>query len=308
MLIIGVLMGLLFVAFGHTRKFASSVAARDAVAAVKMGVSRFIDDYNFPPPLIRDWAQSQPRTVISDGAGSVRFAVYNFSADETANAAELLLLRTVGGTATNPSFDRRYSDRTLAVYLAGSCDVPARPADADAQVPRKFQSMESTAQGFYKPRADGTFEVPFDVRSGSAATTSRGGGSKYDSLIDLSKKSLTLYSFGRDPDQATAPEPPDGDSSVDAGKLRWVEVRDPRNVAIRYYRWVNGYSLHGGLPHGVRSSDNRRYSRAESSRPQGGVRSRGRRRTAILNSIPRSAARPGRLSPRDPTGRSVMNR
>jgi hypothetical protein len=114
--------------------------------------------------------------------------------------------------------------------------------------------------GFYKPRRDGTFEVPMDVKLGSAATTSRSGGAKFEPLIDVSKKSLTLYSVGRDSSQLPANDPNDGDSAADPTRDRFVEVRDARNVAIRYYRWVNGaeYTAGGRTTWEVRTIDDLR--------------------------------------------------
>jgi prepilin-type N-terminal cleavage/methylation domain-containing protein len=52
-LILGVLIGLLFVAFRTTRRYAASVTDRQAVNAVKMGVSRFIEECGIAPPLVR---------------------------------------------------------------------------------------------------------------------------------------------------------------------------------------------------------------------------------------------------------------
>lgn len=240
-LILGILMGLLFVAFRSTRKFASSVADRDAVATIKMGVSRFVDECGFAPPLIRDQAQNQTRTVVSDGSGLMRFSVYNFSMDAAANA-DLTLLRPATlaqPSDINPFLDRRFSERTLAVYIAGACDVPGKPGDADPRA-KELPIDGVSGPGFYKARIDGSFEVPADVRKGGAATTARGAGSKFESLIDLSKKYLTLYSYARDPLHVSANDPVDGDNGADAGKLRWVEVRDSRKVPVRFYRWING--------------------------------------------------------------------
>jgi len=261
-LLLGILMGLLFVAFGSTRKYASAVAARDAVSVVKMGVSRFTDEFGFPPPMIKDWVQGQPKTVIVGPDGTVRFAVFNFASggvNETSNAADLLLLRASAATAANPFNDRRYSDRTLAVYLAGFCDVIAAPSASDARA-REVPIDGVRGPGFYKPRRDGTFEVPMDVKLGSAATTSRSGGAKFEPLIDVSKKSLKLYSVGRDPSQLPANDPNDGDSAADPTRERFVEVRDARNVAIRYYRWVNGaeYTTGGRTTWEVRTIDDLR--------------------------------------------------
>lgn len=260
-LILGVLMGLLFVAFRSTRKFATSVADRDAVATIKMGVSRFIDECGFAPPLIRDQAQNQPRTVFSDGSGLMRFSVYNFSMDETANA-DLVLLRPAAlaqPSDVNPFLDRRFSERTLAVYIAGACDVPGKPGDADARA-KELPIDGVMGPGFYKARPDGSFEVPADVRKGGAATTARGAGSKFDSLIDLSKKYLSLYSYARDPQHLSANDPVDGDNGADAGKLRWVEVRDSRKIPVRYYRWINGgqYSQGARTIYDVRTIDDLR--------------------------------------------------
>jgi len=230
-LILGVLMGLLFVAFRTSRRFASSVADRDAVNTIKMGVSRFIDDCGTIPPLVRDQRSTSPQTVVVDGAGIRRFSVYNFSLDEAANAADLLILRPAtltGATANNPFADQRFSERTIPVYLAGASDIALAPGASDAQA--KTVPIDGVrGPGFYKARNDGTFEIPADVRKGGAATTSRGGGSKFVSLIDSTKSYLQVYQDPSNPEI--------------------IELRDKKGTPVRFYRWVNG----AAYPQGTRT-------------------------------------------------------
>ncbi len=222
-LILGVLIGLLFVAFRTTRRYAASVTDRQAVNAVKMGVSRFVEECGIAPPLVRDRAVASPRTVVTGGGGiPARFSVYDFSPA----SADMAVLRDVTFPApsdVNPFADARYSERSLPVYLAGACDFPMGGAAAS-----DLPIDGVRGPGFYKAKADGTFDVPATLRAGGAPG-GRTGGSKIESLLDASKSYLQVVQDPADPER--------------------VELLDSKNVPVRFYRWVNG----AAYPQGART-------------------------------------------------------
>ncbi|MEI7656777.1 MAG: prepilin-type N-terminal cleavage/methylation domain-containing protein [Phycisphaerae bacterium] len=222
-LILGVLIGLLFVAFRTTRRYASSVTDRAAVNAVKMGLGRFVEECGIVPPLVRDRAAASPRTVVAGGAGAAsRFSVYDFSPAST----DLAALRDVtfpAASDANPFADARYSERTLPVYLAGECDYPLG-GGAASDVP--IDGIRGP--GFYKAKADGSFDVPATLRAGGTPG-GRTGGSKIDSLLDASKSYLQVV--------------------ADPADRERVELLDKKKVPVRFYRWVNG----AAYPQGART-------------------------------------------------------
>ena len=242
LLILGVLMGLLFVAFRSTRRYATSVDMRGAVSATRMGVIRFNDDFGFLPPLLRDQAATNPRTVFRNDAGEAAFSTYSFSL-KTQNDADLAILRppTLAAPASlNPFLDHRFSERSLAVYLAGVCEVPLKETDSAL---RLLPIDGVVGPGFFKPREDGGFDIPPSVRAGSSATSRRSGTTKFESLVELKSKSLSPLWFQRE-NNSGSPEPRDqGVNVFDPNNERWVSLADAKRVPIRYYRWLNGAEI-----------------------------------------------------------------
>lgn len=213
-LILGTLMGLLFVAFRSTRRYVSSVNDRAAASSIKMGVSRFVEECGILPPLVRDQARSSPRTVLLPAAGAApRFAVYDFS--PAASNPDLVELRDVtypGVTVDNPFEDRRFSERSLPVYLAGACDYPSEP---------NLPIDGVRGVGMFKAKVDGSFAIPASVLASGGAASGRSSVTAIEPLIDLTKGYLT-------PHQDLS-----GDQPV-------AELRDKKQVPVRLYRWVNG--------------------------------------------------------------------
>jgi type II secretory pathway pseudopilin PulG len=225
--VIAVLVGLLIVGFRSTRAFARSVTDRAAATNVREAVSKFTQEFGFAPPLVRDQHPTTPEWV--EGTTTRRIAVYAIT-----DPADLLILRPVNialpGSA-NPFEDRRFSERTLPYYLAGGCSVRYYGVGS-APTPEVAELTVDgvIGPGFYKPRSDGSFEIPPDVldpsrggRRTAAQSTSR-AGAKYDSFVNLDSRSLTLFFTSDNP----------------GNDLREVvELRDSKGVAMRYYRWVN---------------------------------------------------------------------
>ncbi len=248
-LILGVLIGLLFVAFRTTRRYASSVTDRAAVSAIKMGVSRFVEECGIVPPLVRDreneW-QDPPEpngSVVNDDDPRAKFAVYDFRPtlppDNRPNP-EMLLLRDITPPPagdSNPFSDKRYSELSLPVYLAGACDVPLGLGPGTDLPIDGVRGL-----GFYKAKSDGSFEVPATLLA-SGTPSGRTGGTKIDSLLDASKSYLQVVADPANPEQ--------------------VQLLDSKRIPIRFYRWVNGgrYSQGGRDVYEVRTLDDLRLPR-----------------------------------------------
>jgi prepilin-type N-terminal cleavage/methylation domain-containing protein len=254
-LILALLLSLLFVAFNSTKRFASSTGDRAAMSAVRMGVTRFVDEFGFPPPLVRDQTQNQPRSLVNPGGRFSVIATYDLSDPDDQLLLRPLTFPAIG--SNNPFLDRRYSLRTLPYYLVGALEAPFEPNATDT-VARTLPIDGVEGPGFYRPReSGGTFIIPPSVRRGNLATSRRGAGQRYESLIDLGTKGLSLYWYARDESATTnaIPEPSDGTSGADAENARFVELRDRNGRPVRYYAWLNGslYTVNGRDVYEVRT-------------------------------------------------------
>mgnify|MGYP000914002058 CR=1 FL=1 len=245
-LIIGVLMGLLIVGFRSARTFTQSVGDRTAVANIKAAVAKFNAEFGFPPPLVCDQAPQAVTTgpmphgarssIAPNGPDRSRFAVYNFSRD--ASNADLTVLRPATLTlpgAANPFEDDRYSERTIAYYLAGACDTE-RDRALSLDVP-----IDGVAGlGFYTPNIDGTFDVPADVSNPQRNTgdrITRRRKAAFESFIDISGKAVSIAH--------STPSASEGQAAADPNNRRAVAVVDGKGVPIRYYRWLHAEPLDG---------------------------------------------------------------
>jgi prepilin-type N-terminal cleavage/methylation domain-containing protein len=206
-LIIGILLALLIGGVTLTTRVARSTADRQALSTIRIAISQFEKEAGFIPPLVRDRAQTPAWTEPGSG-GTRRVAVYAVQVPAQALA---LRVPTQGPTAANPLLDNRYSESSLAYYLVGALE---RSLVGAAGIP--IDGVPGP--GLYKPRADGTFEIPADVRSGSAE--SQRVGSIIRPLVEVGKSSPKLATSAAD---------------VDA-----VQMVDNNNVAFRYYRWLPG--------------------------------------------------------------------
>ena len=154
--VIAVLVGLLIVGFRSTRAFARSVTDRAAVSNVREAVSKFTQEFGFAPPLVRDQHPATP--VWVEGTTTRRVAVYSIS-----DPADLNILRPANIAApgsANPFEDRRFSERTLPYFLVGGCGVRyygqgSVPSPEVTELPVDGVP----GPGFYKPRADGSFDM-----------------------------------------------------------------------------------------------------------------------------------------------------
>jgi type II secretory pathway pseudopilin PulG len=210
-LIIGILLALLIGGVSLTTRVARSTADRQAVSTIRTAIAQFEKEAGFIPPLVRDLAQPPLRGWTEPGAtaGSRRVAVY---ALQVPAQSQLLRASNPLPPTDNPLFDNRFSESSLAFYLVGALEQPLQGANG-------IPIDGVPGPGFYKPRLDGTFEIPADVRNGAAAGSQR-IGTIIRPLVDVGRTSPKLAT-----------------SSVDVDAVQLV---DNNNVAFRYYRWLPG--------------------------------------------------------------------
>ncbi len=215
-LVVGLLIGLLLVGLRFAGQSGKAAAQRATVGALRQGVDRFKQDAGFLPPLVRDHAVVQPKSVEADAASmDNKVAVY-----ASAAAAELRQSGFAPST-DNPFRDQRYSDRSLAYYVMGSLEVGLRgalTATASGQYALPIDGV--SGPGGFRARADGTFEIPTElldsVRTAQAPKRKRTGDA-VTAYLDAGRGDPTLF---------TSP----GDAAAQ-------ELRDKNGAPYRYYRW-----------------------------------------------------------------------
>lgn len=227
-LIIGLLVGMLITAAVHVRRVVRETADRQVVINIGQAVGQFKKDFGFPPPLVRDQdANASPNRVVVAASGNrlARLNVYNpvVPADRLKLAAP-----TPPFDIANPCADNRFSTVTLAAYLVGAVATPISATPPPSGDPAPIDGV--VGPGFYKPKRDGSFDVPGEVSNPSAAASDRSGrkGGRVEPMLALSNN-LKLQPL-------TAP------ANVQGG----VQVLDSRGVPIRYYLWERGDSTAPG--------------------------------------------------------------
>ncbi|MBS0198416.1 MAG: prepilin-type N-terminal cleavage/methylation domain-containing protein [Planctomycetes bacterium] len=250
-LIMGVLIGLLYVGYRSSKTFASSAADKTAVSDIKVAVSNFNKEFGFLPPLVRD-RNPTTRVSIAAAGDKAKIAVYDFIAPPDADRTYLKRGSEPAPTANNPFEDYRFSERTIAYFLAGACDTPRNLNEATAEL-RALPIDGVAGPGMYKPLADGTFDIPKDVKDPShdgtvaADKQRRRVGKRFEPLVDLNGKRLKLTRLSSGGEDAMDRD----NSGNDAGENRLVAITDAKEVPVRYYRWIidgkltdtNGYRL-----------------------------------------------------------------
>lgn len=216
-LIIGIILGLAIVSFRIATRGSRNVADRQSVLAIGNAVKQFKSDFGFLPPLVRD--RGTPAVVIENVPGTTpverRAAVYQPSFPAQSQFLNGATVTPPFGPpvplGNNPFVDPRYSERSLAYYLAGALNLSLRASDGPA--------IDGVGgPGFARPNQDGSFQISNDARS--ASTTSARTGTTYEPLLDLGSSVLKLFTDPSAPERS--------------------EIRDRRDVTIRYYRWING--------------------------------------------------------------------
>lgn len=218
-LVIGIVMALLIGGALAVTRAAKGAANQAGVTNVKTGLLQFEQEFGFTPPLVKERAVPAVQPVMPP-TPQRRIAVY----DVTVQADQVALrIPTVPPTATNPMLDNRYSELSLAYYLAGGLDSP-RLTNAANSPP-----IDGVAgPGLYKPNRDGSFNIPADVKrggQGAVGTASNRRGSAYEPFVNLSK---SVKLFG------------------DTADTQLVYLRDGNDANIRYYRWLPGREVPAG--------------------------------------------------------------
>lgn len=212
--ILVVIIGMLIVGLNRANKAANAAAGAMNVASLKTATESFIRNFNFPPPMIKDWAAPpNTREVYTTVAGQKRLSVYDPVKDRNFLRRDPAPKPLAGawGNYTGELgdyYDLRYSNVSLPFYLAGACEEKGEP---NWQVPIDGKP----GPGLIEPRQDGTFVVPEDLKKPGAGN--RNTGRKYESMVDTSKGGLQI---------------------VADGELR--EFRDSKGRLYRYYLWIQG--------------------------------------------------------------------
>ncbi len=216
LLIIAILAALLIVGMRAAGVFARATTDRQAVNAVKLGVEKFKQDFGFVPPLVRDQAAGAdtPASVVTIALPGPPPQNVNAIAVYPEGAA-IFATPTAGPQGDNIFRDNRYSERSLPYFLVGGLEVgvsgnPGQSAQAD--VP-PIDGVKGP--GFYKPRADGTFELPRHLFDTSAPKR----GNPFEPLVNLG---------GSGPKLVTSAEP---------NQAAVIVLADRKNAALRFYRW-----------------------------------------------------------------------
>ena len=209
--IIGLLVGLLFVGGRAIRRAAVGTAELQTVNALKTGVETFRNEFGFLPPLVEGRKAKlggTPRYTTTDGR-AVRVVKQGLGPD---NAEDRDFLRGYEGGArvsaddfTDPA-DERYSNQSLSFYLVGALGDKVDGVDGE---------------GYRKPYGDGTFEVQ---REANGNAKKRQTGRAYPPFFDSAKGGAKLV-WG---------------TANDAVERGDVELRAPNGTLYRYYRWLPG--------------------------------------------------------------------
>ncbi len=212
--IIAILASILLVAVGRGLIFARESAERQNLVALKFAVTQFKTEFGFYPPVIQDNNRSNYPSFaagtdsrvgpIDDLGGSQQPVVFEGTRVDARLARETAYLQgyttATGNTVIDP--DYRYSDYSLATYLAGALD--------DFDINRKA--------------IDGAMGPKFTKPGETGAFAQR--GQAYDAYFDFSKG-------GRGTREAV-----DDRAMALSNPQRRPIIKDRWGTAIRFYRWL----------------------------------------------------------------------
>lgn len=222
LLLLGLILGVVRLA----SRTARNVQQQVTVTGLRDAVSQFKADFGFAPPLVREKFNLNPSAVPGDsgglynpspstevepGTGRNRIAVYR---PQTA-AADAAYLRgdALAPPADNPFFDPRFSERSLAYYLGGLCDVTL---NATTNIDVRVDGVAGA--GLFPPRADGSFSIPAKLLL-PAAQRRNLSGRIVRPFVEVGRGDPRTF-FGESQPQ------------------EFVELRTRTNVAYRYYFWL----------------------------------------------------------------------
>lgn len=219
-LILGLLAGLVVVGARHVVKLAKSTAVAQQSRTIAEAIVHFKNETGILPPLVRDQQVAGSPVVVTSGTDTyvnvIRF-------DQGPTDPDTMFLRGMGSppapspTADDPygasGPDKRYSERSLAIYLMGAMDTPDLYSN-------RLPLDGVPGLGLYKPYADGHFDIPLSVikhAKDPANNPSVRAGQTFGPYVNVSSGKVTL-------------------SDTDE---HHVQLVDPNGVAYRYYRWVH---------------------------------------------------------------------
>lgn len=133
--ILATLAGILLAAMAVARRAAVRGADTQIMGTIKSGLEAFSASFDIAPPLVKDRSLNDPKTIVKNLVGGDEFysiAVYTPAAD-----ANFLRGANFTLNLSNPldaDRDRRYSENSLGIYLAGALAAPIRSDKADVPI------------------------------------------------------------------------------------------------------------------------------------------------------------------------------
>jgi prepilin-type N-terminal cleavage/methylation domain-containing protein len=240
-LILALVLALLIGGVRAVMGFTKSTVDRQTVHTLQMAVATFKKEFGFLPPLVRDRDESagQPRLRYGPHAGlpvwtenvapppqstgpvTRKIAIYGEDSTWSTTWQDDFVQAELSSNPNNPFFDYRFSEQTLAYYLAGGLSTswvnnpmwtPAEPIDG------------VIGPGFLAPFQDGRFQLPSSFALDPASRAAIRLPRKYEPLVNIGGSAPKLVA-------------PASGSAGPGNDERMVQLRDRSNVPIRYYRW-----------------------------------------------------------------------
>ncbi len=209
--VVGILIGLLVVGLTVGRRAAARNAGESTAAAMKLSATQFTSDFGFAIPLVKDYDLSKAQ------AGERKFPVYVPAPLDSSDAKILRHEESdpswPGKPADVPAeyWDLRYSLASLPFYLVG---VDETPLITGGKLPIDGVS----GPGILRPNEDGTFQVPENAKKPNA--TVKRSGQAFGPYLDTGRSGAKVVRAGT--------------------KGERYEIRDGKENAFRYYRWLQG--------------------------------------------------------------------
>ncbi|MFN7315791.1 MAG: hypothetical protein ACK5ZG_02415 [Phycisphaerae bacterium] len=244
-LIIAIIMGLLIISVQAARRSVNAAVAANELREIGKAIETFQNEFGFAVPLVAErrlltgdnaggWNAIVTTTVAAPDRNSIR--VYN-----RGDANDLEVLRGVNSssvpTATSPfgsnsdqiaanngntltaGFDQRFSTLSVPYFLVGALESPYAAGVTGVPIDGV------PGQGFFPPRAAGSFDVPESVRR-AAANARKDVGKRFESFVKVDGAFKLVV-------EATA-----------SGGRR-IELQDRNGAAVRYYLWINEFNDNG---------------------------------------------------------------
>ena len=221
--IIALLLGLAVMGMRHAIALAKGTVGHTMVENVATGIVKFKEKVGFIPPLVRERVGIMPPAVpnintayvLTPGAARNLVRIY-----EPANPTHQQELNTLVamGAVNNPFEDEtRYSEASLAYFLVGALDHPYGGNATSLTLP--IDGVRGP--GMFPPDRNGKFGVPSEIVNPADPANPPNVGNPLESFVNLGSGGIKL-------------------AFLAGGDARTVRLADKANVALRYYRWING--------------------------------------------------------------------